>query len=84
MLRRLERLVFGDPSDVIENLKDDTESEVEPKPEIKDEASSIVDGSDNEKSDESDESDHEILSTAGSEQTPKAAAWKDEDDEDIS
>lgn len=92
---RLERLVFGDPSDILQNLKSDIESETEPEPMFKHESSS--DSSEPEpepKEDDDDDDDASVIIqsdkaasiiTVDSKSTvaPGGAVWMDEDDEEL-
>ncbi|KAJ8684030.1 hypothetical protein QAD02_019822 [Eretmocerus hayati] len=94
---RLEKLVFGDPSDVIENLKNDkgesgtdNESEFEQEPEAAPQCSNRdalvqIDSV----GEDHDSDDDEFFDTDPSRKVDQrndgqAPAWKDEDDEDLS
>ncbi|XP_001604219.1 U3 small nucleolar RNA-associated protein 18 homolog [Nasonia vitripennis] len=92
---RLERLVFGDPSDIIQNLKSDVESEAEPEPMLKHESSSDSGESEPEPEEDDDADDDASIIiqsdkaasiiTVDSKSTVTAgtAAWMDEDDEEL-
>ncbi|XP_058802930.1 U3 small nucleolar RNA-associated protein 18 homolog isoform X2 [Phymastichus coffea] len=69
---RLERLVFGDPSDILKNLKDDSNAEQETK--------SVQEEDDK---DTHVQSDDESVITVDTKVSTKTPVWKDEDDEQL-
>lgn len=85
-IHRLERLVFGDPSDVIEKLKGSTEIQSKLGDEIDDEASIITEISTDGEDDESlilMKSDEESIISVDSKHSTKTPVWRDDDDDDL-